>query len=289
MNELLSKIKISPLFWFVVGIGILTGYFREVLMVFTIVLIHEMGHAIAAHYFNWRIHKIELMPFGGVAEVEDAGNRPFREELIVILAGPLQHLWMILFSYICIGLPFWSTTDHQLFLWHNVMILGFNMIPVLPLDGGRLIQLWFTYRFSYVQALNYSRWMSAFILSVLLIISTQMFPFHLNLWIVLSFLIVTNYLEWKQRHYRFIRFLLARRSSKNIRLQQSVLVVRDSMPLREVMKKCRRGHRHRFKIFQSLEGSSLTVNEEELIDVLFAEKQPQAPLSTFVFSGIKQP
>lgn len=53
----------------------MTGYFREVLMVFLIVFIHELGHAGAAHYFKWRIHKVELLPFGGVAEVEDSGNK----------------------------------------------------------------------------------------------------------------------------------------------------------------------------------------------------------------------
>lgn len=287
MRALLSKIRINPLFWFVVGIGVVTGYFREVVMVFAIVFIHEMGHAVAADYFKWRIHKIELLPFGGVADVEDAGNRPFHEELIVILAGPLQHVWMMLISYICIGLPFWSATDHQLFLWHNLMILGFNMIPVLPLDGGRLIQLGLTYRFSYVRALRYSRWASASILTLLLLTSARLFPFHLNLWVVLSFLAIANYLEWKQRHYRFIRFLMARRLSQHESLQKSIIAVRDSTPLRETMKKCRRGHQHCFKIFQPQKGTSLTVKEEELLDALFTEKQPQAALSAFEFTGMK--
>lgn len=288
MQALLSKIKINPLFWFVMGIGVVTGYFREVLMVFTIVFIHEMGHAFAAHFFKWRIHKIELLPFGGVAEVEDGGSRPFHEELIVIISGPLQHIWLILLSYLCMQLPFWSLSDHQLFVWHNLMILGFNMIPVLPLDGGRLIQLWFTYRFSYVLALTYSRWISSVILGVLLLISVKFFPFHLNLWVVLSFLIIANYLEWKQRHYRFIRFLMTRRNAQSHQLEHSIIVVRDSMPLREVMKKCRRGHQHLFTIFQLEEGTSLTVKEEELLDVFFTEKHPQTPLSLLNLAGIRK-
>src|SRR5690625_4698610 len=98
MQRLLCKIKINPLFWLVVGIGVITGYFREIFMIFIIVFIHEMGHAVAASYFQWNIKKIELLPFGGVLEVDDE-NPPFREELIVILAGPLQHIWLIILSF----------------------------------------------------------------------------------------------------------------------------------------------------------------------------------------------
>ncbi|MFC0469412.1 M50 family metallopeptidase [Halalkalibacter kiskunsagensis] len=280
MKEITSKIKVNPLFWFVVGIGVLTGYFREVLMIFLIVFIHEMGHALAAHYYKWRIHKIELLPFGGVAEVEDAGNRPFHEELIVIIAGPLQHIWMILLSYCFVHFSFWTATDHRLFVWHNLMILLFNLIPILPLDGGRLVQLWCTYRFPYVQALRYSRWASISVLLILISISVIWFPYHLNLWVILSFLGLMNYLEWKQRHYRFMRFLMARRSFNDKQhVKQSSLSIRDSMPLKEAMKQIKRGHYHFYKVFQLKTGTAQTIEEKELLHLLFTEKKPHVPLS----------
>ncbi|MFC0557805.1 M50 family metallopeptidase [Halalkalibacter alkalisediminis] len=284
MKDLLLKIKINPLFWFVVGIGVFTGYFREVLMIFTIVFIHEMGHAVAAHWFKWRIHKIELLPFGGVAEVEDVGNRPFHEELIVILAGPLQHIWMMLLSYALVHFSFWTSTDHHLFIWHNIMILCFNLIPVLPLDGGRLVQLWCTYRFPYVQALTYSRWSSATVLAMMIVVSMIWFPYHLNLWVIITFLLLTNYLEWKQRYYRFMRFLMARQSTTYENQLQETISVRDSMLLREAMKQIKRGHSHMFKVFQLQSGKSLTIEEKEMLQLLFTKKKPHLPLSYF-FSG----
>ncbi|GAE36777.1 M50 family metallopeptidase [Halalkalibacter akibai] len=282
MRELLSKIKVNPLFWFVVGIGVFTGYFREVLMIFTIVFIHEMGHAIAAHWFKWRINKIELLPFGGVAEVEDPGNRPFHEELIVIIAGPLQHVWMMLLSYVLVHFSFWTSTDHHLFVWHNLMILVFNLLPILPLDGGRLVQLWCTYRYPYVRALTISRFASGTCLAVLCGISLFFFPYHLNLWVVLTFLFLTNYLEWKQRHYRFMRFLMARRTSKIEYKEKNTVAIRDSLPLREAMKQIKRGHYHLFKVFQLQTGQSLEIEEKDLIQLLFTNKKPQAPLSQFL-------
>jgi stage IV sporulation protein FB len=239
-----------------------------------------MGHAAAAHYFKWRIHKIELLPFGGVAEVEDAGNRPFREELIVIIAGPLQHIWLILLSYSLVHFSFWTSTDHRMFVWHNLMILLFNLIPIFPLDGGRLVQLWCTYRFPYVQGLRLSRWASNGVLLILIVMSVIWFPYHLNLWVVLSFLGLTNYLEWKQRHYRFMRFLMARWARKDRRhVRQSFLSVRDSMPLKEAMKQIKRGHYHVYNVFQLQTGTAQTIEEKELLHLLFTVKKPHVPLS----------
>ncbi|MDT8859531.1 M50 family metallopeptidase [Alkalihalobacillus sp. MEB130] len=283
MRKLVAKIKVNPLFWFVLGIGVFTGYFREVLMIFFIVFIHEMGHAMAAHFFKWRINKIELLPFGGVAEVEDVGNRPFHEELIVIIAGPIQHIWMMLLSYYLVQFPFWTSTDHHLFLWHNTMILLFNLIPILPLDGGRLVQLWCTYQFPYVQALTVSRWTSFFVLLVLIFISLIWFPYHLNLWVVISFLLLTNYLEWKQRHYRFMRFLMARRSAKMEKTKEIlVIAVRDTIPLKEAMKRLKRGQYHLYKVFHTQTGRAHEIEEKDLLDIHFTTNKPNEPLSQLV-------
>lgn len=280
MATLLLKLKINPFFWVVLSVGVVTGYFREVIMLFLIVFIHEMGHVVAAHYFKWRIHKIELLPFGGVAEVEDIGNRPFKEELIVILAGPIQHVWLIGLSYSCLSLSFWSNYDHTVFVSHNIVILIFNFIPVLPLDGGRLVQLWLTYRYAYVHALQIAHFVSIVIIILLIVSSIILLPFHLNLWIVLLFLFISNYLEWKQRHYTFLRFLMGRRSRDVKHLYTSTFVVSSSLSLRDALKKCRRGHNHYF-VIQHKNGSTF-IDEEKLLRAFFIKKLPLSPLSTII-------
>ena len=84
------------------ALAIMTAHFFELTMFLIIVLIHELGHAFAASFYSWRIKRISLLPFGGVAEMDEHGNRPLKEEAIVTLAGPLQHVWMIggLYSFI---------------------------------------------------------------------------------------------------------------------------------------------------------------------------------------------
>lgn len=56
-KEVLTKISVHPLFWVIIVIGIFTARFKELLLLFCIVLIHELGHAFAAAHYNWRIKK----------------------------------------------------------------------------------------------------------------------------------------------------------------------------------------------------------------------------------------
>ncbi|ADC48616.1 protease (processing of pro-sigma-K to active sigma-K) [Alkalihalophilus pseudofirmus OF4] len=273
---LLSKMKINPFFWVVLGGGVITGYFREVLLVFAIVFIHEMGHAIAAHSFKWRIHKIELLPFGGVAEVEDSGNRPIKEELIVILAGPLQHVWMIGLSYILLYLDVWSQSTHELFVWHNLTILLVNLAPILPLDGGRFIQLLYMKYFSYHMALIRSWSASCAVLGVVTIFSAALFPFHLNLWVVLSFLMIVHYLEWKQRHYRMMRFLIGRPQTQKVPKKKiKSVAVSGQLSLFDGIKKMYRGYIHEFHYLDPATKKRVTVCEAQVLDALIQKKQWQ--------------
>jgi len=132
--ELLKKTKIHPLFWVILGIGGATGLFKEIMMLFVIVLIHELGHAFMANRFGWRISRILLLPFGGMAEMEEYGNRPVKEEILVTICGPLQHIWMMVASYLLLSTPLWSEADHQTFIFHNVTILLFNFLHLFLLN-----------------------------------------------------------------------------------------------------------------------------------------------------------
>lgn len=96
-------VRIHPLFWLIVCSAVWTGYFIEIITLFVLVLIHELGHAAAAGAFGWRVDSIELLPFGGVVKTDEWGTVPSREEMTVALAGPFQHILMILISLFSSG------------------------------------------------------------------------------------------------------------------------------------------------------------------------------------------
>jgi len=100
---------------------------------FALVLMHEFGHALAGKHLNYTVHSITLYPIGGLARM-DIPVDP-RQELFVALAGPAVNAVLV---PIFLVLP-----DYQLFtMWGycNIMILVFNLVPALPMDGGRVFR-----------------------------------------------------------------------------------------------------------------------------------------------------
>ena len=273
----MGKIKIHPLFWIVVAAGVLTGHFYEIVMLFTIVFVHEMGHAGAAHFFHWRIEKIELLPFGGVAQTNEHGNRPLKEEISVVLAGPAQHLILWLAAVILHHLSILDSESYRMFLRHNTTILVFNLLPVLPLDGGRLLRVLCSFSYPYKEAIMKSLLFSTILLAVLCAWCVVYYPSHLNLWAVLAFLGMVHYGEWKQRYYLYMRFLMGRyyHSSKP-RLKLLPITVCSEETVGDVLAHFHRGVYHTI-IIKSSERKKV-LEEKDLLHAYFVDHKAAYPV-----------
>ena len=183
-----------------------TARFKELLLLFCIVLIHELGHAFAAAHYNWRIKRIQLLPFGGVAELEEHGNKSLKEELVVVIAGPIQHVWMMLVGYMLFKAGWLNADLYYFFMWNNIIILAFNLLPIWPLDGGKVLFNVLSYRFPYLQAHEKMMQLSC-VFSVILGWQLLWNSNNIMMWVLLIFLAVSLYQEWKQRRYAFMRFI----------------------------------------------------------------------------------
>lgn len=101
------------------------------------VILHELGHALAARSFGIRTRDITLYPFGGVAALEGLSDDT-RKELVIAIAGPLVNA--LLFG---VALAIWGVTGAT---WLAVvaamnLVMGlFNLIPAFPMDGGRILR-----------------------------------------------------------------------------------------------------------------------------------------------------
>jgi stage IV sporulation protein FB len=277
--NLLRLIKIHPLLWIILGIGGLAGLFKEILMLLFIILVHELGHACTAKYYGWRIRKIELMPFGGVAEMEEYGNRPIKEEFFVTLNGPLQHLWMMCASMYLSYTPIWSEADHRLFLFHNISILLFNLIPILPLDGGKLFFTLQSYFLPFQKSYRLTTIFSLIMLIIMTFIAVIILPFHLNLVVIVGFLWVHQYLEWRQRHYHFMRFLLERQRLQLNKEKKNVLV-HSKMTVSEAVKEIYREKKVTF--LMKTENGEKCVNETLVLQAFFDRQQKAFPLALLI-------
>jgi Zn-dependent protease len=124
----------------------------EYLALFLIVLLHEFGHALACRQVGGTANQIVLWPLGGVAYVSPP-PRP-AATLWSIVAGPLVNVVLIpvflLLGTVSQSLGLYEAAPNfQTFLhavaWINIVLLGFNILPIYPLDGGKILWslLWF--------------------------------------------------------------------------------------------------------------------------------------------------
>lgn len=126
------------------GFGITAYYvaFAYALLLLISVLVHELAHALTAKVYGWPTQKIVLNLWGGHTQFENFTATPARS-VIVALAGPAANLvlaggaWLVL-SSASMGVV--ADTLTNIFMWANFVIGIFNVLPGLPLDGGRIVE-----------------------------------------------------------------------------------------------------------------------------------------------------
>jgi Zn-dependent protease len=132
-----------------------------ILALFLCVVLHEYGHALAARRFGIATKDITLLPIGGLARLERMPDKP-NQELWVALAGPAVNVGLaaILGAYLFVSGHFEPVSQINLthgdflerLLFANLFLVGFNLIPAFPMDGGRVLRALLANRMEYARA-----------------------------------------------------------------------------------------------------------------------------------------
>lgn len=267
----LPSIHIHPVLLLFIVIAMLTGTFVELILILSIVFIHELGHYTAAIYYHWRIKNIVLWVFGGIMNTEEHGSKPIKEELIVTLAGPFQHFFIYIVIYllsITTNIPL-SIIDMA--LYYNTMILLFNLLPIWPLDGGKLIFLVLSRYLPFRKAHHYTIFLSVGATVLFLIVQFVFFPFTLSAFFILIFILMENRLEWKRRFYVFIRFLLNKYDGDEIVRKVESLTVPSHLSLINVFNYFKREIHYAIYVTYP-DNSRLQIDENDCLHTYFYEK-----------------
>jgi Zn-dependent protease len=131
------------------SVGILLAFFA-------CVVLHELGHSFTAMHFGIGVRRILLMPIGGMAEFESIPRQPSRE-LLITLAGPAVNFAIAAILWPVVGFagddyPANAVGFGQLLLHANLLMGCFNLLPVFPMDGGRILRALLATRLPYLRA-----------------------------------------------------------------------------------------------------------------------------------------
>lgn len=129
------NLRVHYLFLLWVLVSLTFGNATLTLVMLFSVIVHELGHMFAAKNLGLEVEEIELMPFGGVARLRGFSSGDPAEEATLALGGPANSLVLLV-----IGLFYSATPWGAALLESNVLLLLVNLLPILPLDGGRILR-----------------------------------------------------------------------------------------------------------------------------------------------------
>ena len=202
---LFKKIYIHPLTILLSIVVALTGMYKDFLIIFLIIIIHEFGHLLMALLFKWNIDKISIYPYGGCVKFNEKINRPLKEELLILISGPFFQILFFIIITILYKNSILSFRNYLLFKTYHYTLLLFNLLPIYPLDGGKILNVLLEYIFPYKKS-NKLIIILSYLVLVFLLISYK----NINLIMMSTFLIIEITLYLKRQDYLFNKFLLER-------------------------------------------------------------------------------
>jgi Zn-dependent protease len=147
------------------GTGLVARGLALVGLVFGSVVLHEMGHALVAIRSGVKVRGIVLLPIGGITFMENNGphtGKSATRDIRISVAGPLINLGIglgaaaacvLILHMDLLGRPLISPLNlPKSFVWSNLFLGLFNLLPAYPMDGGRVLRSVFAQKMDYVQA-----------------------------------------------------------------------------------------------------------------------------------------
>ncbi|MDR1664673.1 MAG: site-2 protease family protein [Clostridiales bacterium] len=216
---------------------ILSGHAPELLVLFLSVTLHELAHALLARRFGARVDGLNLTALGEVAVIRRMECIGFWRRALTLLGGPLTNL---LLSFCAYAVYFWGRAEifYEIALY-NFALCVFNLLPVFPLDGGRIAQLFLGNIFGVPRAnraiLRFGR-AAGLLLMVPGLVQAVLYPFNISLLCMGMYLWRRNRSALVQT-FEFFQALLGKPAQLTAKgaLPVKLLHARAAYPLRRVV------------------------------------------------------
>lgn len=195
--------------FYLVALGfVLTGNYLNFIVFVSLVVVHEFGHCVMATLVHVKVKSVTIYPFGGITKLDTFLSLDIEKELLVAMGGVLlQYCFYLLIGYLyyihCI-----REYTFSLYTMYNSSIIFFNLLPIYPLDGGKIVYLllclFLPYRIADIVIIIFS-----YIL-IFVILLLQVYYVNYSNIMIYFILIYYIFLFFQKRNIRYYKFLMER-------------------------------------------------------------------------------
>lgn len=185
------KIKVDLKIFLIIILYILTKNIKVFAISFIFILLHELGHAITGIILGLKIKKININVFGLSIEFENYGKERINNKIIIDMAGPAINIITFIIAVIF---------KNEEIAYINILLAIINLLPIYPLDGGRIVKNLLLKSHNYKQVVGYTEKISKDTLIIITAISSLVILYIKNfgIFLVIIYLWSIALKEWKK-------------------------------------------------------------------------------------------
>lgn len=208
MKNIFTKIEFHYSFLLVALGLVITGHFCNCIIFTSLILIHEFGHVIAATVFKYKVNQITIYPYGGLTKFDNIINTNIYKDLVVAISGILFQCIYFIIIYILYSNGIIRDYIYHLFVLYHESMLIFNLLPIIPLDGFKILNLLLSKVFNF----NFSNYASVFIslFTIIIFLFFNVYDKNYSLILVIGILMKNIYDFYYKINYIYNRFMLER-------------------------------------------------------------------------------
>lgn len=278
------RVGVHWLFAVLLAVAAGAGYPVEALILLGSLAAHEIAHLAVAWVLGLEVEELLLTPFGGMARMDSFLETDPQAETSVALAGPFQSFFLAGLAAFLAGDAFWDQRLVRFFFEVNANLAFFNLIPALPLDGGRALRGLLAQRWGYQQVTRWMAWLGRFcgtaMAGAALLVLLKGGPLFATPLVGGLFLALGAGREVEAATYRSFRQFLSKRDRlgrrRVVKARQVVAV--GTTKLRDVLPHLAARHYHLVLVVDDNLHPLGTLHEAELMDA-FQELGPEVTLA----------
>ncbi len=231
LSRLLTRIKVHKSFLFFIVMAIALGILEQFFILIFLVTLHEMTHVLVARLYGIKTEQIILTPLGEIAFLESMEDLSLFKRAVIVLSGPFTN---IVIAYVSMLLGY-----HRIAVI-NYMLALFNLLPVNPLDGSRLVQILLSKNMGVLTInrllIKVSRFFSVVLIS-LGILQTVLYPFNLSLVCLGLWVHNINRKENIPMQFDFCRIITGKNKATTKMLPVKILAAREGTKVKTLIEK----------------------------------------------------